>query len=212
MSDVTHSPFLYNLFICCGGDYKTFVLDISNCVEDKIEKIYKEVKINIENRKIDENNRSIFSKGFHEFVEKMENYISEKSPKYCMFGFYKQIAKVENLLLSSAKEDNTRTSTDMAVLKNFKKRYDYFVDNHAQAINEKRLKDLFVKIKDRKVLSRIQEDIFEFLLTEYFPNYGDERGGLLERINSKSWEEVAFGDVRHQKMANVFLQKNGRSP
>lgn len=69
---------------------------------------------------------------------------------------------------------------------------------------------MFVKIKEGKGLNKTQEDVFEFLLTECFPNYGDERGGLLERINSKSWEEVAFGDIRHQKMANVFLQKNGR--
>ena len=44
-----------------------------------------------------------------------------------------------------------------------------------------------------------------------FSNYSDERGGLLERISSKSWKEVAFGNIKQQKMANNILQKDGRN-
>ena len=63
-----HSPFLYNLFVCCGENYKTFVVDISNHAEDKIEKIYKEVENNIKSRKNNDKNRSIISKEFRKFV------------------------------------------------------------------------------------------------------------------------------------------------
>lgn len=203
-----HSPFLYNLFICCGGDYKTFVIDISNLVEDKIETLYKEVENDIVNRKIEERNRSIFSKEFHKFVEKMENCKGGKNPQYCTFGFYKQIAKEGNLLQTSLKKNSTRISTDINTLKKFNELYNYFLDNCAEAVNEKRLKDLFVKIKDGKGLNKIQEGLFDFLLNYCFPNYRDERGGLLERINSESWEKVVFGDIGHQRMTNNILQKN----
>lgn len=51
MEKIAHSPFLYHLFICCGGDYKTFVNEISNQIETKIEEIYASVKHEIAKRK-----------------------------------------------------------------------------------------------------------------------------------------------------------------
>ena len=206
-----HSPFLYNLFVCCGENYKTFVVDISNHAEDKIEKIYKEVENNIKSRKNNDKNRSIISKEFRKFVEDMERCRNSRNPQYCIFGFYKQIAKIEQYLSLPKNEDETIVSTDMDIVKKYRELYDYFIEIGAEAINERRLKVLFAKIRDRNKLNKNQEDLYEFLLSECFPNYSDERGGLLERISSKSWKEVAFGNIKQQKMANNILQKDGRN-
>lgn len=211
MGKIAHSPFLYHLFMCCGGDYKTFVIDISDQIENKIEEIYIAVQDNVMSRKIGESNRRATTKEFRQFVERMEKCKEKegKTPKYCMFGFYKQIAKLEQYLMSSGNHHNALQS-DIDIMQRFRSVFDYYVEHDAEAINDKRLRDLLENIRDGKTLSNIQEDIFNFILNESFPKYSDERGGLLERISSKPWEEVAFGDFTHCKIIINAIQNDER--
>jgi len=204
---IAHSPFLYHLFICCGGDYKTFVNEISNQIETKIEEIYASVKHEIAKRKPEQGSQHATTKEFRQFVERMEKRKEKcekkngKAPNYCMFEFYKQIAKLEQRLMSN-ETNNKALPTDIDIIHRFGFVFDYFND-YAEAINDRRLKDLFRNIKYRKPLNNTQENIFNFMLNESFPNYVDERGGLLERMLSKPWKDLAFGNSKN----NIFILK-----
>lgn len=210
MGNIVHSPFLYHLFICCGEDYKSFVTNISNEVENKIEELYRLVEKNAEKRKIEEDTWSTLPKNFRGFVQKMESWDKNKKPEYCLFEFYTQIAALKQNFTNSTKRCDVVLQSDIDIIKKFRSMYDVFYENGTDAINEKRLRDLVKKLKNGKALNRKQEDIFIFLLNEVFPHYGNERGYFLEIIRSKPWKELAFGDLMHQEIVRSTMQEDDR--
>ena len=206
-----HSPFLYHLFKCCGGNYQIFVDDINDQIENKIAILYNTIEEDFANRSITVGKWNVTTKNFHDFVEQMEkNAKAKKNPSYCLFRFYNQIAKLNNHLLSSENHRNVVTQEDKDIINRFQSAYKYFYDNDAEAINIKRLKELLRRIKEGKMLSATQQEWFDFLLHERFPNFGDERRGLLERLKTKSWEEVAFGDLPRRSIMVNALQNDDR--
>lgn len=206
-----HSPFLYNLFVCCGENYQEFVSEINAQIEMKIEELYEEVHDSINGKEIENSRRSVIPSRFRKFVEEKERRHSKKSPKYCMIEFYKHIARLDQDLMSSANEWDTVIQSDVDILEKFKNEFDIYRNKDAGAVNDKRLRDLFKKLKEWKRLNNDQEYLFDYLLKVIFPEYkNDLEESLLERIRFRPWEEVAFGSRDRQKIIKNILGEDDR--
>ena len=211
MRKTLHSPFLYHLFLCCNEEYEKMAGSISDRVVSRIEEIYQIVKSTIVEREVIEGDWSALTREFCEFVKKMETqYDQVRNPQYCMYGFYKHIAEIEQYLMSPANQRTTRIKSDLDIIENFHKFCHAYYGNNADAIIPRRLKEMFENLRDGKKLKPIHEDIFDFLLKDFFPQYSNLQGGLLEIINSKLWKEVAFGDLTHQKFIMDALKNDPR--
>lgn len=206
-----HSPFLYRLFECCGGDYKEFVVEINSQIEDRIEECYKRVERAIESREKGDHGQNVTQKKFRDFVENMEKCMKKmnnkdtRQPQYCMFEFYRHIVTLESSLRFK-KESYNISETDIDFIKRFESVCWNFYARGSAAINEKRLRDILKRVKESRALTNKQEKMFSFLLNECFPNYADEQGYLIEKIKAKQWEKIAFGQAEHESIAKEGIQ------
>lgn len=210
MRSKVHSPFLHNLFVCCGENYQDFVVEINTQIEMKIEELYEMVNETVKNKKIVDDGRSIITNRFRKFVEeKRQGHNNKRNPQYCMIRFYKEISNMSQKLNLPRNENSTVKQSDIDILKSFKTEFDYYRNKDAGAVNDKRLRGLFQNISKGKELNDDQEYLFECLLKIIFPEYIDAfEENLVKKINCKSWEEVAFGDRRHQEMIKNILESD----
>ena len=206
-----HSPFLYHLRLCCRENDIEMAASISERIIYRTEEIYQDVKKIISGKQTIESDWSALTREFKKFVEKMESQLDqEKNPQYCMFKFYKQIAKIDQHLMAPANQRPEITQLDLRVIERFYKVYRFYYQRNAEAIIPRRLKEMFDKLRDGKEINAIQEDIFDFLLTDFFSQYNNVQEDLLSIIKSKKWDEVAFGSFLQQKDIENALIKDSR--
>ena len=165
MRSKVHSPFLHNLFVCCGENYQDFVVEINTQIEMKIEELYEMVNETVKNKKIVDDGRSIITNRFRKFVEeKRQGHNNKRNPQYCMIRFYKEISNMSQKLNLPRNENSTVKQSDIDILKSFKTEFDYYRNKDAGAVNDKRLRGLFQNISKGKELNDDQEYLFECLL------------------------------------------------
>lgn len=207
---IPHSPFLYYLYICSHESYKSFAYQTEMQAEASVKKVSDWIKDHLKSRQIDEEGGSIITQDFREFVEKMEKWEKKKMPDYCLVEFYRKIVALKQYFKRPENKCNTILKSDVDFIKRFDAAFNSFGDAGANAINDKRLRELMKALSDKGELKKKQEKLFTFLLKEVFPNYVSADETLPEIIRSKPWEEIAFGDLEHAEHIKNALQGDGR--
>lgn len=209
MGENIHSPFLYNLYMCCGGgDYYDFSAMIDEIVKRQTNEILREVFKLLEEVSYDKEGQSVLPNTFNNFVMKMAQWEKGSLPPYCLFGFYLEISRLFQYLNKSLHKNHSIPKSDLNVIRKFQKLRDNFEENNVSAVNEKRLRDLMSGIRDRKELKGTKRKLFDFLLKEVFPEYSSAREGLIELLRWKTWDDVAFGDLNYNIGMKNIIKSN----
>ena len=210
--------FIHNLFLCCGRHIDDFHFDICDNVSRDFRFEVKKVQ-GMCKEKMDSNGETRIlparlSKYVKESIEEIRHSTKQpkKSKDYCLFTLLSKVRNTRDYLakLDNVSDWNRTCDSDLQVLDQLVKVYDYFESCNAEPISKKSLERIF-EVKGKKYNDKNQKKFIFYLLEKIFPQVKTPtHRNFLSELKQQGWEKLVFSDLERPDK-NCILTANTES-